>query len=91
MTRREELAEMLEGYSGEGCLTWPHLHLGYSYLEVDGERLSAHHVACELAHGPAPDGKPLALHRCENRHCVAPAHVYWGSPEESMTILGIVY
>jgi len=89
MTKADELFELLEGYPGEGCLLWPHglFRNGYGQVQIDGKKQLVHRLACEWAHGPAPEGKPLALHAaheiCGNRHCFAPAHVRWGSPAEN--------
>lgn len=41
-------------------------------------KVLAHRIACELEHGPAPEAKPLALHRCGVRRCINPTHLYWG-------------
>ena len=42
-------------------------------------QLDLHRMACYLAHGPSPEGRPLALHTCHRPNCLNPAHLYWGS------------
>ena len=85
----EQLFEMLENHSGDGCLLWPHAQDrdGYGMVSLDGKMQKVHRVACEWAHGPAPEGKPHALHVaheiCGNKHCCAPAHLRWGNDAEN--------
>lgn len=57
---------------------------GYGSLKVWGRAFVAHRVACEAVHGPAPEGKPLALHSCSNKLCCNPAHLRWGTQKENM-------
>ena len=91
MTRYEELFEMLENHSGEGCLLWPYSQTssGYGGVWLDGKLQLVHRVACEWAHGSAPEGKPFALHAaheiCGNRTCCAPTHLRWGNQSENLT------
>ena len=42
-----------------------------------------HRLICEWAHGPAPDGKPHALHSCDRPICCNPDHLRWGSNAEN--------
>jgi len=57
------------------CIIGQHLQgNGYARAKVNGERLLAHRVAWEQAHGPIPDGFQLH-HRCGVKACVNVAHL----------------
>lgn len=51
---------------------------GYPQLKYRGHTISAHRLACWLAHGDPPPDKPLALHGCGNKWCTNPRHLRWG-------------
>lgn len=55
-------------------------------IKVGGKtrNFDAHHYVCLLAHGQPPAGKPNALHTCNNRPCINPHHVFWGSHQANM-------
>ena len=52
---------------------------GYSKLTI----LPAHRVSYVLANGSIPQGK-LICHKCGNRSCVRPSHIYAGTIKENM-------
>lgn len=72
----------------EWCLIWPFTRdkHGRGNLGYNGKGYWAHRFMCELAHGPAPEGKPHAAHNCGKGHegCVNPRHLDWKSVSENM-------
>lgn len=56
---------------------------GYGIIGIDGKNIKSHRFSWELHNGPIPKGK-FVLHKCNNRLCVNPDHLYLGTQRNNM-------
>lgn len=71
----------------DGCWVWlgPTNRSGYGEIGRDapsGGTVRVHRLSYQLAYGSIPDGQ-CVLHRCDNRPCVRPDHLWLGTQSDN--------
>jgi hypothetical protein len=92
INRREQFIADALSSSSDDCIIWPFAvrkSSGYGAhcislgARANKKNLDSHRYVCALAHGE-PETGMQAAHRCGNKLCVNPSHLYWADAKTNM-------
>ncbi len=79
-----ETFERLSTIDSDECQIWPYsLCEGYGNIRISLKKIGVHRLSLMNHEEPPDDGKYFAAHKCGNRACLNPKHLYWATQLEN--------
>lgn len=82
----EKYAHRIDKQPGDGCWNWTGQTYmsGYGLVAANGTNYRAHRLAWEHENGPIGSPAIFVMHRCDNKQCVRPSHLFLGDHRANM-------
>lgn len=83
-TVEERFWSNVDQKSSDECWPWKLAPTsgGYGRMKIRGKMISSHRLSWSIAYGPIPEGRYIC-HRCDNKICCNPHHLYCGTPKSN--------